>query len=452
MLASDTIVAIATPPGRSRLALIRISGPHALEALRAICEPPPASGAHRIRLALPAGSLPALAIRFDSPCSYTGQHTIELVIPGNPTLLERLVDAIAIHASVRRAEPGEFTARAFLSGRLTLTQAEGVAMAIAAESDAQLIAANILLAGETGREYERWADQIAGLLALTEAGVDFTDQEGVVAISAGRLRESLRAVESQMHDRLAAAPPVLAPGALPVVCIAGAPNAGKSTLFNALLCRARSMTSDQPGATRDVIEEPLDLSGLSPACPTVTLTDLAGIDVALAARSHVDGLAQKRAAEVITRADVVVVCDPSGRFDQPLPAPAGQATIRVRTKADLPGSQAATGGSLIPVCALDGFNLDQLRRAIADAALTAQGGASLTLLPRHADALRAALHEIAAANAEAGSSGAREYAPDRPEIVALHLRAALDHLGLLVGRIHPDDLLGRIFSTFCIGK
>lgn len=450
MLASDTIAALATPPGRAARALLRIAGQRAHEALAPMCESPPsAPGPQRVRLRLPAGELPALAIRFDAPRSYTGEDAIELLIPGAPALVDRVLSAILDRPGVRRAEPGEFTARAYLSGRLSLTQAEGVAFAIAAESDAQLEAAADLLRGEAGDRYARWADSVAHLLALVEAGIDFTDQEDVTAIPSGRLLASAAELASEIHTMLSRDGEAPEAAARVRACIAGAPNAGKSTLFNALLNRRRSVVSETPGATRDAIEEPLDLSGQSSFCPPVTLIDLAGLDEALASRSAVDSLAQSRARAEIARADILLHCDPAGVFVPSLRASARQRVLFLRTKADLPAG--SDGPSILPVCALDGRNLRHLRAAIADAAASSARSAALTVLPRHRAALAAAAVELEGAAALVADDPPAA-APSRPELVAQRLREALDQLGQLVGRVHPDDLLARIFASFCVGK
>ncbi|MBC7834335.1 MAG: 50S ribosome-binding GTPase, partial [Phycisphaerales bacterium] len=245
--------------------------------------------------------------------------------------------------------------------------------------------------------------------------------------------------------------------ARPVVVLAGAPNAGKSTLFNTLLGRRRAVVSSIAGTTRDVLREELDLSVLVPGAPRVILTDPAGLDKTLSLSSVLDEQSQAAARRAIAEADVVVHCDPNGTFP-PLPARAGATVIRVRTKSDLVRSPCDRSPIAdLDVCALDGWNLGALTGAIADAAsglydrgrgADTTGAPASRLLPRHRRALAAALVPLdqTARLTHAGSAFASA------ELIAGSLRAALDALAELTGRVSPDDIVGRIFATFCIGK
>jgi tRNA modification GTPase len=443
----DTIAAIASPPGRSVRGIVRLSGAATREALAAVLLPPvrPFERALRpARLAVYGSSLPVLVATYRAPRSYTGEDAAEILLPGNPFLLEEVLRSLTALPGVRQASPGEFTARAYLNDRLTLDRAEGVAATIAAESDEQLAAAGALLSGRTGAAYRRWAEELATLLALVEAGIDFTDQEDVVPIAPADLRARLERLSAVIRATLGAetgSEPTLA---TPRIVLAGAPNAGKSTLFNALLGRRRAVVSDIPGTTRDALEEPLDLSHELPGAGEVLLVDVAGLDEAMAAGGAVDAQAQAAARRTLESADAVIHCDPSARF-APLPVRPGTAVIRVRTMADRPGAPDAG----IAVCALDGWNLPVLRRAIADAAVGPRSSALAAVLPRHRRALEAAAANLA--HATEGIDPAGRSLPD-PALTASVLRRALDDLGELVGRISPDDVIGRIFATFCVGK
>jgi len=442
---SDTIAAIASANGRAARGIVRIAGPETRTVLAALLDDAPSRrGAHHARLAIEGAygqiSVPALILSYESPRSYTGSDAAELILPGNPHLLARTLDAIVALDAVRLAEPGEFTARAFLAGRLTAEQAEGVGALIAASNNAEYEAAQQLLDGSVGDRYRALADEIAAVLALIEAELDFADEEDVTAITDNELAARLEEIESRLITLGAHESPAIteARPSIPVVALAGAPNAGKSTLFNALLGRTRSVVSDTPGTTRDAIAETMTLPRSAWGTPAVTLVDLAGLDAALSSRSVIDASAHRAVIEAITSADAIIWCDPSGRFvasDLPVVrAP----IIRVRTKGDLSHADACC----LSVCALDGWNLEPLRRAIADAADRSTAVSTHTVLPRHRRSLSLALHETRRA--------ARLV--DQREMLAGHLRTALDELAQLAGEISPDDVLGRIFTTFCIGK
>lgn len=425
--------------------MVRVSGPMALEAVPVVDGVLTRTrGVQRVvlRLAGHAGvTLPALVMVFPGPASYTGQDCAEVSFAGSPFIAERLVAAMIARPGVRAAQPGEFTARAFLHGRLTLDRAEGVAAVIAAQSEEQLAAAREVLSGRAGEEYRRWADECTTMLALVEAGIDFTDQEDVVAIAPEQLRDRALALAGAVGGLLGARAGAEEARTLPVVALAGAPNAGKSTLFNALLGRERAVTGPVAGTTRDVLEEELELAADVPGAGRVLLQDLAGLSENALGIS--DREAQRAAGRVIGRADVVLWCDPSGRFDEAaLPgAEPGRRrrVVRVRTFGDQPG--AGREGE-IAVCALDRWNLGALRRAIADQACVAHAAGVAALLPRHRRAMAAAYAHLVAAAQGAGTA----------EIAATSLRGALDELSQLVGAISPDDVIGRVFSLFCVGK
>jgi tRNA modification GTPase len=404
----------------------------------------PGSRAITARLHLGPSSLPLLVLRHFAPRSYTGEDSAELILPGNPHLVARVLEVLTRQAGVRPAEPGEFTARAFLSGRMTLEQAEGVAARVAAESRADLDASRDLLDGTLGARYRAWGAACTDLLALVEAGIDFTDQEGVVAITPADLSRQVGEITGAVRAALGGIE-VRAEPRPPLVVLAGHPNAGKSALFNALLGASRVIASPVAGTTRDAIIEPLVLDAALPGAGGVLLADLPGLDASPSGPAGLAAQAQARA--VIDRADLLVWCDPTARFDDPALSHAarGRALVRVRTFADRPGPSVSDA---IPVCALDGWNLAALRHAIASAATGARQASAAALLPRHR---RALTNAAAALERTRGTCGSGPMLP-APEITAHALREALDALGELVGRIEPDQVLGRVFATFCIGK
>ncbi len=455
MKTGDTIVAAASGGAAAARTIVRLSGPGVYAALAEclVSQPPPArrrwAGAAVMRLAASGGGheLPVLLLTAVAPASFTGEDAAEILLPGNPHLVERVIDGLCGVEGVRRAEAGEFSFRAYVNGRMTLAQAEGVAGVIAAASAAEAEACRAVMRGERGARYAAWAEELATVLALVEAGIDFADEEGVVAIGAAELASRLGALERAMGDELGARGGAAGADWRPRAVLVGVPNAGKSTLFNALLGRRRSVESAVAGTTRDLIAETMPGEGVLGAL---------GLEVALVDGPGVEaGRAAEVAARGVADAGVVVWCDPTGRFDD---TDVGQlleggdtggraARLRVRTKADVPrgGGEEATG--VLAVCALDGRGVEAVRGAIVEACWGAgvreRGVRGGGLMARHRAALARCVAEVRAAGAGGGPAA---------EVVAAHLRTALDALGELTGRIGPDAVIGRIFSTFCIGK
>lgn len=379
--------------------------------------------------------LPLLVTYFQGPASYTGQTMVELQLPGNPALLDRILHRIiGLSSMVRLAEPGEFTARAFLAGKMDLPQAEGIAAAIAAVSDSELAAARLLREGKLGTFAAELVDALADALALVESGIDFTDQEDVVPIAPPELVERVTNLHARLTDLLAHSRSWGALEALPRVVLVGAPSAGKSTLFNALLGRQRTVVSAQPGTTRDVIAEPLTLPGNL----EIMLVDIAGLD---AAANALDQDVQQHARTAIESADLVLhISDgiAAVTFE-------GANVVHVHSKADL-----GEGEGDIQVSALTGQNMDALRdmivERVGDRAVSVSAQ-MLALQPRHEQAIRSAADHLAQAIELAESHGLTHV-----ELIAGACRAALDELAGLGGQMTPDDVIGRVFARFCIGK
>lgn len=455
----DTLVAVSSPPGRSHRGLIRLSGDEARTILGQLISDPtdqiPDRGLTKVHLTSPA--MPALLCCFKAPHSYTGQDTAELQIPGHPALLDRLLHR-AIDAGARLAEPGEFTFRAFLAGKLDLTQAEGIAATIQATSDTQLKAARHLLDGELGGFARSLVDDLGTRLALVEAGIDFTDQEDVVPIGPGVLDESLTDIEARLADLLSNSRSWSEVEGLPWVVLVGAPSAGKSTLFNALLGRERAVIDPLPGTTRDVLCEPMKLIGPDGDEREWMLVDIAGLDESTGGvSSPLDEQARAAAHHAIDRADMIVRVVDCSRDQTGLPHPDEHAhTLTVLCKSDLipDGQTTHDNPNTIRVSAATGRNVAKLRHTIGDrlGRLPVSVNAEiLTLQPRHEQALRSALEETSHARTHlAGQLNAR--AIDDVELIAGHLRQALDDLASLGGQLTPDDVIGRVFATFCVGK
>jgi tRNA modification GTPase len=447
----ETIVAQATAPGVSSRCVIRLSGEFSRGVLEQIgIEVPRQRGARCVRVRWNEGrELPGLLLWMPGPGSYTGEDCAELQLPGSRVVVRHVMERMLGADGVRLAEPGEFSARAFFHDRLTIEQAEGIAWLIAARNDAELAAARDVLGGQTGEDVRAQCETIAECLALVEAGIDFSEHEDVAAIAPGDLLERVTRVGAALEERLSGTRTQRSAGHEPGVVLVGAPSAGKSTLFNALLGRPRSVVDAQPGTTRDVLREVLRLNGMLPGW-SVVLQDLPGLDAT--AEDDVGGAAQRAARAAIDAADVLVWCDPSGRFEEGALPTTEARVVRVRTKADLLGE--GSGDDSCEVCALDGWGLEPVRRAISDAAWACthtRAGETMLLLPRHEQAMREALVAVDRAAELVEPFAAERSLPDS-ELVASSLREALDALGQIAGAIDPDDIIGRVFASFCVGK
>ena len=435
---TSTIVAISSPPGRSARGLIRVSGPECAALLAPHLADADLSvrGVVNTRLCIGERDLPVLLLQMPAPHSYTSEDTVEVQTAGNPLLLAQIVDAviesgIARGLSVRHATAGEFTYRAWYHGRMSLDRAEGVAALIAAESDVELDAARHAFLGGTSRLISPIATGLAQVLALVEAGIDFADEEDVIAISSGDLRSRLDSMSSQLQSVFESRG-----GGEPVdgrcrVVLRGPANAGKSTLFNALLGRKRVVTHDAAGTTRDAIVER--------GC-------LGGQDVLLVDTPGDDGDTVPAAAEDAQHeADIVLWCDPAPRNNTTF----GDRVVFVQTKRDLTPGDA---GSDVRVCAFDPADVSRLAAVIAGAVqgrLAARGHLSLT----HRQQGLAHAAQQCMLDAAGITSGERaESGLARPAEVAALLRAGLDDLGAITGEIPPDDVLGLVFAGFCVGK
>ncbi len=437
MTPGGAIAAVASPAGSSARAIVRVSGSFdEFDGLFTESLP-------RTRCALRANlrlgehvCVPVLVAVSSAPASYTGEDSLDILLPGGPAIIDRALRAITQSPGVRHAEAGEFTARAYSNGTIDLEQAKGVAMIIAAASAEELRAARRFTDSAQGSRAGDWTRTLTRLLALVEAGIDFTDQEDVVAIEPATLASELHALRSQIEARFDAALGSEQKAQRPRVVLSGAPSAGKSTLMNALLGRRRSVVHEAPGTTRDAIAEALTLPGGG----QIEIVDLAGLDSTSA--TELDRAIQKRTQLEIQRADAIVHCDPAGEFSADFGT--GVPTILVRTKADQPFS--GQSRAELDVCALDGWHLDELRARLA--ALVGMTGANAggAIAARLDAALRQTYEHLLRAESLASEDSAQW------ELIAGEMRASLDCLGIVTGRVDPDEVLGLIFRTFCIGK
>jgi tRNA modification GTPase len=457
MSAEDTIVAPATGVGMAAIAVIRVSGPHTRGLLEALCDgvPPPRHAALR-DIGPVGGKLDrGLVLWFPRPSSFTGEDMAELHVHGSRAVVRAVIDALLAHPGIRLAEPGEFARRAFENGKLDLTEVEGLADLVAAETEAQRRQALAQSEGSLRRLYEGWRAELLQAQALVEAGLDFADEGDValdVGVKAGAVVDGLRAA---LARHLAERGGERLRDGIRIV-IAGPPNAGKSSLMNALAKRDVAIVSEEAGTTRDVIEVHLDLGGLP-----VIVADTAGIREA-AGRVEQAGI--ERALARVGEADVVFwVVDATAPVWQPPPSvipvisaqsdamPADKngnrspipSQIFVLNKIDL--AQPAGGPERIEISARTGAGVDRLIAAlIAVAEKIAGQGATVPLLTR-------TRHRV---ELEAARTALLRFSDPKlsPELKAEELRIAAHHLGRLTGRIDVEEVLGAIFAEFCIGK
>ncbi|HEV2085084.1 MAG TPA: tRNA uridine-5-carboxymethylaminomethyl(34) synthesis GTPase MnmE [Gemmatimonadales bacterium] len=439
---SDPIVALATPPGRAALAVIRLSGSGAFDVAARVITGFQAHPARRATLASfhEADGQPidrGLYTTFPRPHSYTGEDLVELSCHGGLLVPGRLL--AALHAAgARPAAPGEFTRRAVLNGKLDLVQAEAVGDLIDATAPAQAHAALNQLEGGLSRRLAALRESLIEIQALLSYDIDFPEEDdGPVAPA--RIAGQIEAAAAQIRGLVATAPSAerLREGALMV--FAGRPNAGKSSLFNALLGSERALVTEIPGTTRDAIEAHTDFLGWP-----VRLADTAGL---WNAPEKIERMGVEVSRRYLAAADLVLLCVEAGReVGEDEAAIAGaRPTLLVRTKADL----AAEAGQGIAVSALTGEGLGVLRRAAAERVFAdrinlADLEPGLTR-ERHRTTLSRALVALGGAVPHLGSGG-------DAVLAAHHIRQAADALEELLGFIDIEEVLDRVFGSFCVGK
>ena len=445
-----TIYAPATAPGRAAVAIIRLSGP----GCAAVCQrltkrlPPPPRYATLRRLFDPAnGELldTGLVIWFPAPASFTGEDVLELQVHGGRAVTGGLLDLLARLPGVRPAEPGEFTRRAFMNGRLDLTAAEGLADLIAAETRGQARQALRQLDGELGRLYGRWRSGLLDALARLEAEIDFAPEEEVPEGLLAEVGPRIARLSAEIAEHLAdeRRGERLREGL--TVAVIGPPNAGKSSLVNRLARRDVAIVTARPGTTRDVLEVHLDLGGYP-----VTVLDTAGL------REVADEVEAEGVRRALARADQADLC--LAVFDAERWPELDRATLRllderalaVVNKADLGGLPAAVeaaGRDALPLSCLTGVGFERLLAYLTEAAAQrmAPGDQPALTRNRHRSALRVA-HEALERFLAAPRSDA-ELA-----LLAEDLRTAAQAIGRVTGAVGVEDILDRIFAEFCIGK
>lgn len=426
----DTIFALASARGKAGVAVIRLSGPAAHVAAAALCGSLPEPRRAGLRGLAWQGEVldEALVLIFDRGHSFTGEPVAELHLHGSAATVGAVLRVLGAQPGLRLAEPGEFTRRALENGRLDLAQVEGLADLIDAETEAQRRQALRVLSGEIGRLAQGWREALVRAGALLEATIDFADEDVPVDVTP-EVRALLAAVEADLRGQIAGA------GAAErirdgfEVAILGRPNAGKSTLLNAMAGRDAAITSAVAGTTRDVIEVRMEIAGLA-----VTLLDTAGLRDS---QDEVERLGVERAKIRAARADLrVFLLDETGPLGDPAPGPED---IVVRGKADLASGSDGVSG-------LTGAGVSALLALIGDRLSTRSAGASSIIRERHRAAMADAIAALESARDEL------DRAAPRAELAAADLRRATRSLDALVGRVDVEDLLGEIFARFCIGK
>ena len=455
----DSIVALSTPLGRGGIGIVRVSGPDALTVLRRLtagqCADPQPN-----YLALRAIIDPfteekvdqALVCFFKAPHSFTGEDVVEFHCHGSPVLLRRILDTI-LRLDVRLANPGEFSLRAVMNGRLQLTQAEAIRDLIDAQTDAAAQQATRQLGGEISHRLQPAKDQLLRIIVRLESSLEFVEddlpelEQKEIEFALAALRLDLRSLANTfvrgrlLHEGLK-------------VALVGRPNAGKSSLFNRLLGHERAIVTEVPGTTRDTISEPIGWDGIP-----ITLIDTAGMR---ATNDHVESLGVERTRRAAADDDLLVIvvdgAEPLTKEDElVLDDASGKLHVIAVNKSDLPGfcsgsvleqlAKANLRASIIAVSALTEDGIAQLRAAMLKPFVNGNGAAEGLMITnaRHHDLLLRAIDAIASSEARM-----RECASE--EIILIGLHNALRFLGEITGETTTEEILGQIFSTFCIGK
>jgi tRNA modification GTPase len=427
---TDTVFAFASGSTRTAIAVMRLSGPSAGSAAACLCggtlPAPRHASLRRLRDATGATLDHAIILWFPGPNTYTGEDCAEFHLHGGRAVIDGVANALA-EAGLRPAEPGEFTRRAFLNGRMDLVEAEAVHDLITAETDAQRRQALRQLEGALGALYQDWAERLRGILAYQEALIDFPDEDLPPEVE-HHLRATLRAVHIEIRAHLndSGRGEKLREGLF--FAITGAPNVGKSTLINALAERDVAIVSHIPGTTRDALETRVILGGVP-----VTLVDTAGLRETT---DSIEAEGVRRALARVADADLVMTVVEAGS-----PAPLQpRAGLLIANKSDLgwPGPEDA-----LRISAKTGLGMAELRARLAEAAhqMTQSSGPPPLTRARHRAALLTAAEHLAAAERA-----------DLPELRGEDLRLAMRALGRITGHVGVEDILDTVFSRFCIGK
>ncbi|MDX8527214.1 tRNA uridine-5-carboxymethylaminomethyl(34) synthesis GTPase MnmE [Mesorhizobium sp. MSK_1335] len=436
MTSTDSIVALSSGRLPAGIAVIRMSGPQTRFVVETIAGSVKDRFTTLRTLKAPDGSTidHGLVLLFPGPGSFTGEDVAEFHVHGSRAVAAKVLETITGFDGVRHAEPGEFTRRAFLNGKLDLVETEALADLVNAETEAQRRFAVRNAEGAQSELYSSWRRRLIHARAMIEAEIDFADEDDVPGSVSDAVWSDVVAMIAEIERHLEGfkAAEIIRDGF--EVVILGAPNAGKSSLFNALARREAAIVTDEPGTTRDLLEVVMDLDGLK-----VRMTDTAGLREA---EGKVESIGIERARAKARAADLVLLLedmiDPVPVGDAPSAAP----RLRIGTKSDIAGAGAGDGYDLV-VSSKAGTGLERLLDEIAAraAAVIGSGGDVLPSRLRHVDLLNEAADFL-----RASLSGLSQ------ELRAEELRLAADRLGRIIGAVDVEDLLDVIFSQFCIGK
>ncbi len=424
---TDTIFALASGRPPAAIAIIRISGPRAHDAAMQLSGSlPPMRSAELRSLRDPATRElldEALVLRFDGPASATGEDVVEFHCHGGRAVIDAVLSALGTLDGLRAAEPGEFTRRAFANGRIDLTEAEGLADLLEAETESQRRAALALSGGGLRRQINEWQQRVLALSAAAERAIDYDDGDAPIDRS---LLDECRDLSEDLQSWLKR-PRVeqLKDGVL--VVVAGPPNSGKSSLINAIVGEERAIVTDVPGTTRDHLDVPLSIGGIP-----VRLTDTAGLHET---EDRVEAIGIKRARQLVERADVLVWLGPRAETPQHL------RLVRVQSKCDLPDSRLAPDDA-IAVSAITGTGVHDLLARIATLGKQILPDDGAVALNRRQAEL---IGDVAEALREAAAA-------TDPAISADLLQRARASFDRLTGRAGVNDMLDALFSRFCLGK
>jgi tRNA modification GTPase len=443
---SDTIAAISSPFGEGAVALLRLSGPDAIpfaaalfRAKRSLAEVPPRYAEFGAIWDGDRKLDEVLVTKFCGPASYTGEDVVEIACHGGILVTRRILELLLL-SGCRAAEPGEFTQRAFLNGKMDLTQAEAVMDLISAQTDLALRAAGEQLEGRLGERIRDLRERSLELLAHIEAYIDFPDED-IDPDTGANLLARIEAIGTDMERLLSTAGQgrIVREGVRTVIF--GAPNVGKSSLLNLLLGYERAIVSATPGTTRDTLEEVINLRGIP-----LRLIDTAGVRESADAVEN-EGI--QRSMRQFERADLVLhVYDAHEPPPSGFESPASARELLVLNKVDLGEHASWSQTGAVRLSCMTGMGADDLASAVESKVFGGSAAArdwTIAINARHQACLEQALTQV---------NAARHAFADNlsPEFIAEEIRGALDAIGDVVGRVDTEDLLGKIFSQFCIGK